>query len=128
MAGMLKDCVLESDLNVDIDKLPIGMYNTKEESIFWLCSEDAEGNISSTFYVEKDLERKVIQSTFLPDIQEVYRHRDVLKSEGWKYLKRPTIKVNDNGSSRDMNRKERRYVERKLNRNAKKMGKLEGEK
>lgn len=126
--SLLKDCIIESEMNVDSTKLPIGMYNPKEESIFWICAEDGDERITSTFYSEKDLERKIIQASFLPDMEEVYRHRDVLISEGWKFLKRPTMKINDNGNSRDMNRKERRHVQRKLERNAKKMSKLEGEK
>lgn len=115
MESRLKDSIVESDFNVDADKMPIGLYNPASNGVvFWLANEIPEG-YSSAFWAEENYTRDMLKADIYRTIEEIYGVRDELLKEGWKFMKPPTMKVKDSsGIEREPNRKERRHIAKKM--------------
>lgn len=124
----LKDSIVDSDFNVDPEKLPMGLYNPESNGVvYWLANEVEPGVYSCAFWSEIDYERNIIQADEYSDIQKVYYARDQLLAAGWLFMKKPSMKIKDTaGFEREPNRKERRYMAKKMDHFAKMEAKKEG--
>ncbi len=127
MESSLKDSIVESEFNIDPDKMPIGLHNPASNGVvFWLANEVEEG-FSSAFWAEENYEREILKADIFKDIGEIYRVRDELLKEGWRFMKPPTMKIKDtSGIEREPNRKERRYIAKKMDHFVKVTSKREG--
>jgi hypothetical protein len=139
----LTNVKIESNLNKDDGSFPWGYYNPNPQPSFlenmtWTCSYDAKNNLTSVFCVtDKRVantdNRKQKSASYLEDgdhedqITGVTRHftreelaaniRDKLVLSGWKKLAAPKIEFtmpDEKGIQRPLNRKQRRYLERKV--------------
>lgn len=113
---------IENPLNQG-DNLPFGYLNPETEGkLTWICNEDAQGRITSVFIYDtgSGTDKKV---AYLKDIKEAIDFRDELIRNGWTKLKAPEIQITypgDDGKERPLNRKQRRALQRKLKKAAKK--------
>ena len=129
MEGMsLKDCVVDSDFNVNPDVLPIGLYNPDSNGVvYWLANKLDDGTFSTAFWSEVDYKRNCLQADEYNSIQQVYNARDELIKAGSKFMKKPSMKIRDTaGFEREPNRKERRYMAKKMEHFSKMEARKEG--
>jgi hypothetical protein len=105
----------ESILNRAGDVLPFGYYNPATEGkLIWMCNEDAEGKITGVFSFDQGTHRENT-SKYLKDMDEARMIRDELINHGWKKLEAPKVSFSYAGSDKPLNRKQKRYLKRKLN-------------
>lgn len=127
MENLIQDYSIESTLNENLNELPFAFYCPETSGeVYWICDYDYEKRIVGTFKSEIKGD-KASQSNFLKDMDEAMSVRDELIINGWLPMKKPEIMVTDpNGKERSLNRKERRFFERKQKQHIQKMSKLEG--
>ncbi len=108
------------------DKLPFGLiYPPSEGKIYWTCSEDKDGKITSVFSnddISKDDEENPRNiANYIPDVVEAIRIKNELIANGWTLLKTPLKKFYSKGMEIDMNKKKNRdRLEKMMEKEAKK--------
>lgn len=110
---------LSKSFNQD-NNLPFAYFNPESEGkVTWNCNYDQDGKITSVFMFtgEGTPDRRI---SYLNSIEEARQTRDTLIQHGWQETKMPTIKFKSPEGDRDLNRKERRMLERALERKNKK--------
>ena len=107
---------IENVLNKDEDTLPFGLFNPDTEGkLTWICGISQEGLITSVFCMDLgDHKEKEVRN--LKDIEEAKYYRNELISNGWKKLIPPKIEftVGKDGKNAPLNRKQRRYLDKKI--------------
>lgn len=110
----IKPQEVESSLNREGDQLPFGYYNPETDGkLTWNCGYDQNNKIVSIFCADKG-EKRCSQ---LKDLNEAIFVRDELIKAGWNKLIPPKIQLtmpDANGKQKPLNRKEKRYLERKI--------------
>ncbi len=114
MADLIK---VEPILNKEDDSLPYGYLHPEHDGkLTWVCGEDQEGKITSIFcmdlggYKDKKCE-------YLQDIEAARYIRHELIEAGWIKLKPPEITFTFPGDKEprtSLNRKQKRYLQRKM--------------
>jgi len=110
----------------DPESFPFAYYNPESDGkVTWNCSKDYDGKITSVFAFlggqsngESDK-----RTTYLSGIEEAVKIRDELKHHGWLIAEQPKLKTKVPGEDRErpLNRKESRFLQRKLERDYKKI-------
>ena len=104
----------ESILNREGDIIPFGYYNPElDGKLIWMCNEDAEGKITSVFSFDKGTNRENT-CTYIKDIEEARMIREELIRHGWKKMETPKVSFSYAGSDKPLNRKQKRYLKRKI--------------
>ncbi len=112
---ILETAEAESILNREGDILPFGYHNPETDGkLIWMCNEDAEGKITGVFSFDKGTNRENV-CTYMKDLDEAKMIRDELVKNGWKKLEAPKISFSYSGSDKPLNRKQKRYLKRKIN-------------
>lgn len=112
---ILETAEAESILNREGDILPFGYYNPETDGkLIWMCNEDAEGKITGVFSFDKGTSREKV-CKYMNDIADAQMIRDELVKNGWKKLEAPKISFSYSGSDKPLNRKQKRYLKRKIN-------------
>ncbi len=112
---ILETAEAESILNREGDILPFGYYNPDTDGkLIWMCNEDAEGKITGVFSFDKGTNREKV-CNYTKDLEEAKMIRDELVKNGWKKLEAPKISFSYSGSDKPLNRKQKRYLKRKIN-------------
>ena len=105
----------ESILNREGDILPFGYYNPETDGkLIWMCNEDAEGKITGVFSFDKGINRENV-CKYMDSLADAQMIRDELVKSGWKKLEAPTISFSYSGTDKPLNRKQKRYLKRKVN-------------
>jgi len=106
----------QSLFNPEDGSLPFGYFDPKTEGkLFWICNYDAENNITSIVcYDHGTHQDKKID--YLNSIEDAEKMRDAIIKEGWDKLVPPKVTFNYPGEKegKPLNRKQRRYLERKI--------------
>jgi hypothetical protein len=137
----LSDLVASSDNTCDVDanesssddetldivtvndssgSFPWAYFNPETEGqVTWNCGEDSEGKIVSIFSYNGggDASQKARECTYLKDFNEALHFKNTLVQAGWQPTKPPKIDftIDDGkGGQRPLNRKERRFFQRKI--------------
>lgn len=110
----------------DSENLPFAYYSPESDGkVTWNCSKDYNGKITSVFSFlggqsngESDK-----RCTYLQTEDEAKVIRDELKKAGWQISQQPKIKTKIPGEDRErpLNRRESRFLQRKLERDYKKI-------
>lgn len=98
--------------------LPFGYYNPMTEGkLCWICGNDAEGKITSVFVYDHGTHKEK-KAQYIKDMDEARYFRDELLKDGWRELDPPEITFTRPGEDKErkLNRKERRFLKRKLER------------
>lgn len=107
---------IENTLNVG-DNLPYGMYNPDTEGkLTWVCGLGPKGDVVSVFAFDHG-DRTEKQVKLLKDEDEARFFRDELVKNGWRKLIPPKINfttTKDDGTTSDMNRRQKRELARKM--------------
>jgi hypothetical protein len=112
---ILETAEAESILNREGDILPFGYYNPETDGkLVWMCNEDAECKITGVFSFDKGTNRENV-CKYMKDFAEAKSIRDELVKNGWKKLEAPKISFSYAGSDKPLNRKQKRYLKRKIN-------------
>lgn len=103
--------------NKEDGTLPFGLFEpTSEGKIVWICNYDAEMKITSVFVYDDGVTKRKIPS-YHKELSEATFIRDELVNAGWKKLVPPkaTFTYPDaQGKQRELNRKQKRHLQRKL--------------
>ena len=111
---ILESASTESLLNRDDNVLPFGFYHPGTDGkLIWMCNEDAEGRITGVFSFDKGTHREN-SSKYIEDMNDAIEIRDTLINEGWKRLEPPKITFSYAGTDKPLNRKQKRYLKRKI--------------
>lgn len=108
----------ESILNKEDGTLPYAYFNPRlEGNLTWVCGKDQEGRITSVFSMDKGT-HKDKECEYLPNIEKARWVREELIKDGWQKLKPPEVTFTFPGEKegRKLNRKQRRYLRRKVER------------
>lgn len=107
---------VENVLNKNGNNLPFGYYHPgMEGNLTWNCDFDTDGKVTSVFCMKLPDGGVDKKCAYLKDVDEARKYRDTLVEEGWLKTKPPEVVVKrPDGSETPLNRKERRYLERKL--------------
>lgn len=112
--SMKPECIV----NKDDDTLPFAYHNPETEGkLTWHCGEDAEGKITSVFVYDFGVNKEK-KCAYLENIEKAKEMRDTLVDNGWLKLKPPKMEFtypDDKGNDVPLNRKQRRYLARKIN-------------
>lgn len=106
---------IENILNKDDNALPFGYFCPEDEKLVWICGEGpakddgSPPDIISVFQRGKDKDAK-----YLKNIEEAKFSRDELVKAGWLKLKPPKIEFTVNGENKPLNRKQKRFLEKKV--------------
>ena len=117
MAASKKEIKAESILNKNDGTLPYGYTNPETDGkLNWICGIDADGKITSVFSYD-DGNTKEKKCEYLPSIEKAKYMKEELEKNGWLKIKAPevTFTLPDGTESSNLNRKQRRYLERKIN-------------
>jgi len=109
---------IENILNKDENNLPFGYYNPETDGkVTWICNTGSDGKIVGVFscdcidHTEKDVRH-------LENMEQALFFRDELVKHGWRKLVPPkmnfTMSKNDGTPSKEMNRKQKRALEKKI--------------
>lgn len=102
----------ESLLNREDGTLPFGYYNPESDGkVSWMCGHDAEGKITSVF--KADTEDGPQKQCEYVDETRAREMRDILIREGWKPIQPPKVDFTYHNGQK-LNRRQRKYMERKL--------------
>lgn len=110
--------IIENTLNKDDNKLPFGYYNPETEGkVTWICNYGSDGKIVGVFscdmgdHTEKDVR-------YLENLEQALFFRDELVKHGWRKLVPPkmnfTMTKNDGTAAKELNRKQKRALEKKI--------------
>lgn len=107
---------IENTLNKS-DELPFGFYNPDTDGkVTWVCNYGPKGDIISVFACDLGTrtDKRVAQ---LKDMKEALFCRDELIKNGWRPLIPPKINfttTKEDGTKSEMNRSQRRALEKKM--------------
>lgn len=107
---------VESTLNKG-DDLPFAMFNPDTEGkVTWVCGYGPKGDVISVFACDlgTGTDKRVSQ---LKDLAEARFFRDELVKNGWKPIVPPKINfttTKEDGTKSEMNRSQRRALEKKM--------------
>lgn len=110
------DIRAEPVLNKNDDTLPFGYFDPKYEGkLTWICGHDAQGKITSVLCMDLGTEKDK-KCGYIENMEQAKNIRDELIKSGWQKLKTPDIvfKLPNEKESRKLNRKERRYLKKKV--------------
>lgn len=110
------DIKAEAFLNKEDDSLPYGLFDPKyEDKLTWICGNDAQGNITQIFCMDMGAEKDK-KCFYVENIEQAKAIRDELMKNGWQKLKAPeiTFKIPGEKNARPLNRKEKRYLKKKV--------------
>lgn len=109
-AGIEFEWVYNREGNV----LPFGLYNPETEGkLVWICGRDEEERITSVYSFDKDRERSC---AYLESEAQAIAVRDELLRNNWLPIKEPKVEFsveNEDGTTRPLNRRERRALAKK---------------
>jgi hypothetical protein len=106
----------ENMLNKEDDSLPYAYFNPETEGkLTWMCGPDSEGKLTSVFCFDHGTHKDKIPS-YIPDIEKAKYMRNELIKAGWKKVIPPEITFTFPGEKepRKMNRKEKRFLNKKV--------------
>jgi hypothetical protein len=108
---------VENTLNQNDDTLPFGLFNPDTEGkLTWICNYGPDGDVVSVFcYDHGDHTDRDVK--FLEGVEQAKYFRTELINNGWRKLVPPKIEftvTSDDGIQKPMNRKERRYLDKKI--------------
>lgn len=112
---MSKEFKIEVRLNKKDNELPMAYFQPSTEGkVSWNCDYDQEGRIVSVYsYKYGDDKDKKVQ--LMGSMEEVLKTRDILVENGWEKVKPPDVLTKyADGTEGNLNRKERRYLARKI--------------
>lgn len=116
--SFLENLKLDEVFNNPNGQLPWGLYNPKTDgNLTWNCGTDAEGKIISVFCMTLPNGEKEKKCDILPDMDEAKRFRKELENDGWQKLNPPKFVFtmpDEAGVQRPINRKQKRFLERKI--------------
>lgn len=95
------------------DNLPFGyLHPDCDGKLIWMCGEDSIGQITSVFEFTDKNGNKDKKPTYLSDIEEAKKNRQLLIDEGWVEIKAPdvTFTYGDGKEKSDLNRGEKRRM------------------
>jgi len=120
-AVFLSATKVESLVNRDGDVLPFAYHNPAcEGRLIWMCGEDAEGKITSVFCFENGGQKEK-KCDYLKDIEQARYFRDELVKGGWRKIDPPKVEFTmPGGGKKQLNRKQKRLIAKKLREEAKK--------
>jgi hypothetical protein len=110
--------IIENTLNIENDKLPFGYYNPETEGkVTWICNYGSDGKIVGVFSCDAgDHQEKDVR--YLDDMAQALFFRDELIKAGWRKIVPPkmnfTMTRNDGSASKELNRKQKRALEKKI--------------
>jgi hypothetical protein len=112
----------QSMFNPENGKLPFGYFDPKSEGkLYWICNYDGEGRITSVVCYDygTDQDKRVV---YLDSMEKAIELRDEFIKGGWKKLVPPKVTFTYPGQKegQPLNRKQRRYLERRIQRMDKK--------
>jgi hypothetical protein len=113
----LNEMKFENIMNKEDGSLPYSYFNPDTEGkLTWTCGYDGENRITSVFCFDHGTHKDKAPS-YLPDIEKAKFMRQELINSGWKVLVLPEITFQFPGEKepRKMNRKEKRYLNKKVN-------------
>ena len=100
-------------------KLPISYFEPQSEGkVTWYCGRDQNQRIISVFKFDNHGEIERRQEYV--NVERAIHTRDELIKSGWKVNKAPTITTKIDGVEKPLNRKQKRYLARKLEREVRK--------
>lgn len=111
---------VESLLNRETGELPFAYFHPQTEGrLTWKCGYDAEGKITSIFHYEGQGRPRC---QYLDSKEKAEMYRDELIKNGWQKLKPPKVTFTYPGQKegKPLNRKQKRFLRRKLKKLAKK--------
>mgnify|MGYP003417869368 CR=1 FL=1 len=112
MSNILSSVDVKNVINSESGEMPWGLYHPQSEGkLTWTCGPDAEGKITSVYCCENERDASYISEERAREIKKG------LEDAGWKKLVPPKIKFtipDEKGRERPLNRKEQRYIERKI--------------
>ena len=117
----LKNIKSEISINKG-DELPFGLYSPESDAkLEWHCALDAESKITSVYVYTNPDNTKEKLSSYLGSMQEAIDTRNQLMDHGWAKIDPPKLnfKFGDKTVS-SLNRKQKRYISRRLKREMKK--------
>lgn len=107
---------IENTLNTGED-LPFGYYHPESDGkLTWICGIGPKGDIVSVFAFDHG-NRTEKQVKLLKDLKEARFFRDELVNNGWRKLVPPKINfttTKDDGTTSEMNRTQKRALQRKM--------------
>ena len=112
---------VESILNPQDGKLPFALYSPQTDGkVTWHCGYDHEHKIIAAFCYDDPGTGKDKKIAVLKSMKEAIDMRDLLIKEGWEPLKPPEITVKQgDGTEKPINRKQKRYLSKEIQRKAK---------
>lgn len=78
---------IKIQLNSKENDVPFGYtkyIDTHIGSVFWMCSRDEGGRITSVFFNSKNKEREI---TYLANIEQAIEYKNILIKNGWEPIK-----------------------------------------
>lgn len=109
------------DFNDSSGQLPFGYFSPSDDSVYWVCNYDHQGKIVSVF--AKDFpdghREKAVEE--LSNLEWAEYYKNELIKDGWQELKAPEVTTTYPGEDepRNLNRKQKRYLARKMKKLAK---------
>jgi len=101
--------------------LPFAYFHPESEGkLTWHCNHDSQGKITSLFRnaaVEGPDSRRIC---YLDTVEDAVKTRDALVNDGWLVLTPPKVVTKIDGQERPLNRKEKRWLARKLEKDVRK--------
>lgn len=116
MSNPFSEVTVENALNKNENDLPLGYFHPETEGkLTWICGRDAEGKITSVFSYDHGT-HKDTQSSYLESLEKALEVRDELVRNNWKKVKPPEVRLTyaDGDRERPLNRKQKRYLKRKI--------------
>ena len=111
---VLDNAKAESILNQEGDQLPFGYFNPETEGkLIWMCNYDAEGKLTQVYSMDLGTHREP-NVGYLETVDQAIVIRDELIRNGWQPLKAPDITFSYTGDDTPLNRKQRRYLKKKI--------------
>ena len=112
--AILDGASAESILNRDGDILPFGYYNPDTDGkLIWMCNNDADGKLTGIFSFDHGTHRDS-NSKYINNMEDACYIRDELIKNGWKKLEPPKVSFSYGDSDKPLNRKQKRYLNRKI--------------
>jgi hypothetical protein len=106
----------ENIMNKEDGSLPYAFFNPETEGkLTWMCGYDAEQKITSVFCFDHGTHKDKVPN-YVESIEKAEFMRQEIINSGWKKLTPPDITFTFPGEKepRKMNRKERRYLDKKV--------------